>query len=135
MAREPKTRPTDASVGDFIAAVEPATRREDARAVVAMLCEITGEAPVMWGPSIIGFGSYRGATGDWPRSGFSPRQAELVLYLVPGFEQQSERMARLGKHRVGTSCLYIRKLADVDLGALRELLVWSHETMRERYPA
>lgn len=135
MPAEPKTRPTEASVAEHLAAVEPAQRRLDGQAACALLEQITGEAPVMWGPSIVGFGSYRGSTGDWPRAGFAPRKAELVFYLVPGYEvERADLMARLGKHRIGVSCLYIRRLADVDEGVLRELLVWSQETMDARYP-
>lgn len=135
MASEPKTKPTDASVDDFITAVENPTRRADAETVRAMLEEVTGEKPVMWGPSIVGFGSYRGPTGDWPITGFSPRKAQTVVYLMPGFEGQAELLARLGKHSIGASCLYIKKLADVDLGVLREMVEASVADMRARYPA
>jgi hypothetical protein len=134
MASEPKTKPTDASVDDFIAAVENPTRRADAETVRAMLEEVTGEKPVMWGPSIIGFGSYRGPTGDWPITGFSPRKAQTVVYVM-GFEGQDAMLARLGKHSIGVSCLYIKKLADVDMGVLREIMETSVAEMRARYPA
>ena len=120
MAAEPKTKPTDVPVGDFIAAVENPTRRVDALVVRDMLAEVTGEQPVMWGPSIIGYGSYRGPTGDWPIVGFSPRKANLVLYVL-GFEGQDELLSKLGKHKTGNSCLYINRLSDVDTGVLREI--------------
>ena len=120
MASEPKTKPTDVPVEDFIAAVDNPTRRADALVVRDMLAEVTGEQPVMWGPSIIGYGSYRGPTGDWPIVDFSPRKANLVLYVL-GFEGQDELLSKLGKHKTGNSCLYINRLSDVDTGVLREI--------------
>ena len=135
MASEPKTRPTDVPVADFIATVENPRRRADAEVVQAMLTEVTGQKPVMWGPSIVGYGSYRGPTGDWPVIGFSPRKAQLVLYIMPGFAEQAELMGRLGKHKIGGSCLYISKLDDVDLGVLRQLATRSVAWMRDKYPS
>ena len=135
MAAEPKTRPTDVPVDDFIAAVENPRRRADAEVVRAMLTEVTGEQPVMWGPSIVGYGSYRGPTGDWPIIGFSPRKAQLVVYIMRGFTDFGDQLARLGKHKSGGGCLYISKLDDVDLDVLREMAAASVEWMRERYPA
>ena len=135
MAAEPKTKPTDVPVADFIAAVENPKRRADAEVVRAMLAEITGEQPVMWGPSIVGYGSYRGPTGDWPIIGFSPRKAQLVLYIMRGFGDFEDQLARLGKHRTGGGCLYINRLDDVDLGVLREMAAASVAWMREKYPA
>lgn len=133
MASEPKTKPTDASVDDFIAAVENPTRRADAEVVRAMLDEVTGEKAVMWGPSIVGYGSYKSPTGDWPIAGFSPRKAQMVLYVM-GSADLDEKMGRLGKHSTGVSCLYIKKLADVDLGVLREIVEASVADMRARHP-
>lgn len=133
MASEPKTRPTDASVDDFISAVENPTRRADAEVVRAMMDEITGETAVMWGPSIVGYGSYKGPTGDWPITGFSPRKAQMVLYVM-GSADLDEKMGRLGKHTTGVSCLYIKKLADVDQAVLREVVEASVAGMRARYP-
>lgn len=133
MASEPKTRPTDASVDDFISAVENPTRRADAEVVRAMMDEITGETAVMWGPSIVGYGSYKGPTGDWPITGFSPRKAQMVLYVM-GSADLDEKMGRLGKHTTGVSCLYIKKLADVDQAVLREVVEASVADMRARYP-
>lgn len=134
MAAEPKTRPTDASVAEFIAAVDNPVRRADAEAICAMLEAVTGEKPVMWGPSIIGFGSYSGPTGDWPVAGFSPRKAQSVIYVM-GFKGQDALLARLGKHKTSVACLYINKLADVDLGVLREIAEASVADTRARYPA
>lgn len=140
MASEPKTKPTGASVADFLAAVENPTRRADAQAVCALLEEVTGEPPMMWGPSIVGFGSYHyryasGQSGDWPIAGFSPRKANLVLYIMAGAAERPDLLARLGKARTSVSCLYVNRLSDVDMGVLRELAEWSVRTMRERYPA
>ena len=135
MPAEPKTRPTDVPVADFIAAVENPKRRADAEVVRAMLAEVSGEPAVMWGPSIVGYGSYRGPTGDWPIIGFSPRKANLVLYIMPGFAEREDLMARLGKHKTGGSCLYINRLEDVDSSVLRELAVDSVAWMRQKYPA
>lgn len=135
MAAEPKTKPTDVPVDDFIAAVEHPRRRADAEVVRALLTEVTGQEPVMWGPSIVGYGSYRGPTGDWPIIAFSPRKAQLVLYIMPGFTERADLMARLGKHKTGGSCLYINKLEDVDQGVLRDLATHAVAWMREKYPA
>lgn len=135
MASEPKTRPTDASVEDFIAAVENPRRQADARVINALLTEVSGEEPVMWGPAIIGYGSYRGPTGDWPRIGFSPRKANLSLYVtMPGSQEHAPLLARLGKHKTSVACLYINKLDDIDLGVLRELATQTVEAMRRKYP-
>ena len=135
MASEPKTKPTDASVTDFIAAVENPVRRADAETVLKMLGEVSGEPPVLWGASIIGFGSYRGPTGDWPIIGFSPRKANLVLYIMRGFGDSADLLARLGKHKTGGSCLYLNRLGDVDMDVLRQLVVESVKYMRAKHPA
>ena len=134
---EPKTKKTDASVAAFLDAVADPRRREDARAVLALMKRITGEEPKMWGTSIVGFGSYTytyasGQTGDWPIAGFSPRKQALTLYLMPGFEKDADLMKRLGKHKTGKSCLYLNRLADVDAGVLEELVRRSVERMRNR---
>ena len=121
MANEPKTKPTDVPVADFIAAVENPVRRADAEAIRAMLDEMTGEQAVMWGPSIIGYGSYKGPTGDWPIIGFSPRKAQTVLYIMRGFSESGDLLAQLGKHKSNGGCLYINKLADVDMGVLEDI--------------
>jgi Domain of unknown function (DU1801) len=127
-SKQPATVPTDASVDDFLAAVSDEPRRADAERLRAILGEVTGEEAVMWGPSIVGFGSYRytygsGRTGDWPLVGFSPRKQHLVVYLVGGFEERhASVLARLGRHKTGKGCLYLRRLEDVDEGVLRELV-------------
>ena len=131
---EPKTRPTDVPVADFIAAVDNPRRRADAGIMQALLSEMTGVEPVMWGPSIIGYDSYKGPTGDWPRIGFSPRKAQLVLYLMGDFDAREALIARLGKVSTKGGCLYINRLDAVDEGVLRELVAASLAHMRARYP-
>lgn len=131
---EPKTRPTDVPVADFIAAVDNPRRRADAGIMQALLREMTGVAPVMWGPSIIGYDSYKGPTGDWPRIGFSPRKAQLVLYLMGDFDAREALIARLGKVSTKGGCLYINRLDAVDEGVLRELVTASLAHMRAKYP-
>jgi hypothetical protein len=136
---ETKTRPTQMRVADFIDAAPDAVRREDAKTLVTLMSRITGEEPVMWGPSIIGFGSYHyryesGHEGNACRLGFSPRKAELVLYVLNGSPEQEAQLARLGKHKTGKACLYIRKLADVDMAALEEIIRGALASMDARYP-
>ncbi len=136
---ELKTKPHDSSVEDFLARAEPAQRRYDGRVLAALMERITGEPPTMWAASIIGFGSYHyryesGREGEMCRIGFSPRKASLVLYLTPGFGDQEERLARLGKHSTGKGCLYIKRLADVDMAVLEELLAGAWAEMRAAYP-
>lgn len=130
---EPKTQRTKASVAAFIAAVEDDTRRKDAKAVDKMMREITGEKPAMWGPTIIGYGEYDGPTGKWPRLGFSPRKANLVLYIMDGYDNEP-LMKKLGKHKTGRSCLYINKLADVDEAVLRAIVTKGWNAMAKKYP-
>lgn len=137
---ENKTQPTDADVDAFIDAVENDRRREDSRALLDLLRDVTGEEPVMWGPSIVGFGQYHyryesGREGDWFLAGFSPRTSNLVVYVMSGFPRHAELMEKLGKHRTGSSCLYINKLDDVDLDVLRELVRRSVEHVAASYDA
>ena len=132
---ENKTVKTGASVDEFMAAVENRRRREDGLVLLGMMRDVTGLEPEMWGPSIIGFGSYHykyesGREGDMPLIGFSPRKSSLSLYIMSGFDEYEEMLGKLGKHRTGASCLYINKLADVDVGVLRELVSQSVEHMR-----
>ncbi len=131
---EPKTQKTKASVAQFIAAVEDEGRRTDAKVIDKMMREISGEKPAMWGPSIIGYGEYQAKSGPWPRAGFSPRKANLVIYIMPGFKEYEPLLNKLGKHKTGKSCLYITKLADVDKSALRELIARSWAHMAKTYP-
>lgn len=133
---EPKTKMTDASVADFIDDVADETRRDDCRTVIKLMQKATGEKPKMWGASIIGFGTYTyhyasGRSGDWPLVGLSPRKTNLTLYIMDGFANYDELMAKLGKHKTGKSCLYLNKLADVDLTVLRQLIEQSVAHVRK----
>jgi hypothetical protein len=124
----PATHRTDASVAEFLDRLPDARRREDARRLCAIMQDITGEPPVMWGASIIGFGAYHyryasGHEGDSALAGFSPRRQALAIYLVGGFEDRHRRvLERLGPHQAGKGCLYIKRLDDIDQDALRELI-------------
>ena len=124
---ELKTKKNDANVETFIDGIENEKRREDCRVVVDLMADVTGEAPAMWGDSIIGFGSYHyqyatGREGDWMATGVSPRKQSLTVYIMTGFERHGALMKRLGRYKTGRSCLYIKKLEDVDLDVLRELV-------------
>ena len=131
-----KTVKTGASVDEFMAAaVGNKRRRDDGLVLLDMMREVTGLEPEMWGPSIIGFGSYHykydsGREGNMPLIGFSPRSRSLSLYIMSGFDEYDDLLSKLGKHRTGASCLYINKLADVDMDVLRELVSQSVEHMR-----
>lgn len=136
---ELKTRPTDQNVSRFIDAVEPDQKRQDCWTIVEMMREITGAEPVMWGASIVGFGTYTSVNttnkpADWPITGFSPRKANLTLYVMQGFSDHDAPLTRLGKHSTGKSCLYIKKLADIDLVVLKEIVSRSVAHMRATYP-
>jgi hypothetical protein len=129
---ENKTKPTGASVREFVGGIANDTRRRDAHTLLALMARVTGVEPQMWGPSIVGFGiqHYRyesGREGDMPRIGFSPRKAKLVLYLLTGAESEATLLTRLGKHTTGVSCLYVNKLADVDMTVLEAMVAdaWS----------
>ena len=126
---EPKAKATAASVEGFLAQ-QPAARRADCETLVQLMRDVTGEPPTMWGASIVGFGRYAqarsdGKTFEWPLVGFSPRKNDLTLYLMQGFAGSESLLARLGKHRTGKACLYIKRVADVDLEVLRELVAGS----------
>ncbi|QIQ88070.1 DUF1801 domain-containing protein [Erythrobacter sp.] len=140
-----KILPNAGSVEAFLASVEPPAKREDARALDALFRRVTGEEPVMWGASLIGYGEYEtvyasGRAVRWMRSGFSPRKAKHSLHLMAGYsdpEAARERAAileRLGKHSEGKSCLYVNKLADVDMAVLEELIAADWRAMQRIYP-
>lgn len=136
---ENKTKETAVSADDYIATVADANQRADAEQIRALMERLSGEPAKMWGPSIIGFGSYHyryesGREGDMCRIGFSPRKGQTVLYLIDGFEGQPELMARLGKHKTGKSCLYVKRLSDVDGDVLEELCRRSLAYMAQKYP-
>jgi hypothetical protein len=132
-----KTKPTEVTVPAFLATVADETQRADAKALVKIMQRATGEKPKMWGPSIIGFGSYHytydsGREGDMPLTGFSPRKAALVLYGLLGSPESGALLEKLGKHSTGKGCLYIKKLTDVDSKVVEELVVKSVANKRAR---
>ena len=123
----PKTVPNDASVENFIASVADESRRADAEALCELMAKATGAEPVMWGPGIVGFGSYHyryatGREGDSAAVGFSPRKTALTIYLPQGFAAHAALLAKLGPHTTGRACLYVKRLSDVDKPILRELI-------------
>ena len=135
---EPKTKPSKQSVAAFLKKVPDAQKREDAAALVDIMRKATKAEPVMWGSSIIGFGSYRykyasGREGDWPIIGLSPRKQNLTLYIMVGFAEFEDLLAKLGKHTTGSSCLYIRRLADIDVPTLKKLITKSIAKMKEKH--
>ena len=124
---EQKTKPTTQSVKEFLNQIPEPERRADCFEIVKIMEKITGEKPTMWGPSIVGFGSYRykyasGREGDWPMTGFSPRKKDLTLYIMMGFEKHADLMEKLGKHSHSKSCLYIKRLSDVHIPTLKKLI-------------
>lgn len=136
---ETKTRPTDASVAAHIAAIPDAARRQDCATLVQLMSRLTGHEPVMWGPGIVGFDRYHyryasGHEGDACLLGFSSRKPDLTIYVTSGFEGTEAILAGLGRHKASKACLYVKKLADIDLGALERLLHHAMTEMRRRYP-
>jgi hypothetical protein len=134
-----KTQENNRDVVAFLATVENPTRRADAVIMLEVMGRVTGLLAKMWGAAIIGFGSYHykyesGREGDGLRVGFSPRKANLAIYIMPGYTDYSEILGRLGKHKKGKSCLNINKLADVDMGVLEELIVAGFADMEAKYP-
>ena len=124
---EIKTRPTKVSVKDFLNQIPDKERRDDCFAIAKIMEEITGDKPKMWGPSIVGFGTYHykyasGREGDWPVAAFSPRKRDLTLYIMMGFEKHSDLMKQLGKHSTAKSCLYIKRLSDIHVPTLKKLI-------------
>ena len=133
-----KTKPTGRSPEAFVASVENETRRRDAERLLVLFAETTGMVPKMWGPSIIGYGRYQykyesGREGEFMLTGFSPRRANLAIYVMPGYSAMSDKLDRLGKHKIGKSCLYINKLADVDESVLAEIIHDGLQYMRAKY--
>lgn len=144
MAAEAKTIETAVDPAEFIAAVEPERKREEARVLDALFRKVTGEPAKMWGPSIVGYGRYHyryesGREGDMCRQGFSPRKAKHSLYILQCGEESEEAafaplLARLGKHSRGAACLYVNKLADIDLGVLEEMIALGWQRSFAKYP-
>lgn len=134
-----KTKPTEMTVEAFLDAVEPGQKREEARRLDALFREVTGFNPVMWGPSMIGYGSYyyvyeSGREGDFLATGFSPRKAKHSIYILPGYADYGSILDRLGKHSKGKSCLYVNKLADIDLQVLAELIETGLKDLSAKWP-
>jgi hypothetical protein len=133
---ELKTKPTKKDVKEFLSKVENQRRRDDSFRVLEIMQEITKEEPVMWGDSIVGFGSYHykyasGREADWLATGFSPRKQSLTLYIMDGFEKYEDLLSKLGKYKTGKSCLYINKLDDVSIPILKEIISESLKYVKE----
>ncbi len=136
---ELKTKRTDDDVAAFIASIEDDTKRADSEQLVELLSTVTGEPAAMWGKSIVGFGSYHyvyesGREGDWFTIGFSPRKQSLTLYVMSGFADYGHLLERLGKHTTGKSCLYVKRLEDIDMDVLTELATKSVAYIEDTYP-
>lgn len=134
---ENKTIPTANDVGVFLANIENVQKQRDSKRLVEIMQEISGQKPILWGPSIVGFGSYHykyasGREGDAPILGFSPRKAQLTIYIADGFDAHGDLLETLGKHKTSVGCLYVNTLDDVDEDVLRELLVRSYKHMTEK---
>jgi len=137
---EAKTQPTRASVSAFLDAIADPARRKDCTNIARLMRKATSRRPVLWGTNIVGVGAYRytyasGRSGDWLLVGFSPRAANLTRYVMSGFDGEADLLKRLGPHKTGKSCLYLKSLNDVDLMALEELLVKSVAAMKQKHPA
>ena len=136
---EVKTKQNDLSVDAYLDAVADEARRQDCRALVKLMSAVTKHAPKMWGDSIVGFGAYHykyasGHEGDTCSVGFSSRKGDISIYILSGFEQHDALLAKLGKHKVGKACLYVRRLSDIDLPILEQLVSRSVAEIRRRYP-
>ncbi|MEE2525296.1 DUF1801 domain-containing protein [Hyphobacterium sp. HN65] len=136
---ENKTQKTDVTPRDFLAGIEPEKRREQSLVLLEFFERVTGWKPRMWGPSIIGFGEYHykydsGREGDFMATGFSPRKTSLTVYILPGYQDYGPILARLGKHKLGKSCLYINKLEDIDMDVLEELVKAGIADLSKKYP-
>lgn len=132
------TMPTKISVREFVDAIDNETRRKDAKALLKVFKEVTGMSPQMWGATIIGYGRYHykydsGREGESLMTGFSPRKANIVLYITPGYADIDSYLQRLGKHKVGKSCLYINKLGDVDIELMKEIIAYGVDYMQANY--
>jgi hypothetical protein len=139
MAAEPKTKATAASVDDYLDAIADDKRREDCIAIAALMARVAGQGATMWGPSIVGFGSYHykydsGHEGDACEVGFASRKDSIVLYLGYDSPERADTLARLGKHKAGKGCVYIKRLADIDTGVLEAMVRATVDGVRARYP-
>ena len=133
-----KTQPNNQSVEAFLDTIEPESKRDDAREVLKLMKKVSGEDPVMWGDSIVGFGKYHyvyesGREGDWMLTGFSPRKQSLTLYLMSGYAEMDQLLKKLGKYKHSVSCLYIKRLSDIDMNVLEEMIRISIDIIKKRY--
>jgi Domain of unknown function (DU1801) len=134
-----KTLPTDASAEDFLNTVEDETQRKDSFKLLELFKRVTGKEPVMWGTAIVGFGKYHyksersSQEGDWPLAGFSPRKQNLTLYVMPGFNKLEDLLEKLGKHKTSKACLYIKRLSEVDMSVLEQIVARSYEEAKRQY--
>ena len=136
---ELKTKPTKKIVKQFLDSLENEKRKQDSFELLKLFKDITKQQPVIWGNTIIGFGSYHykyktGNEGDWPVTGFSPRKQNLSIYVMLGFDNYQDLMNKLGKYKTGKSCLYVNKLEDIDMKVLKKLLIKSVADMKKKYP-
>jgi hypothetical protein len=136
---ELKTKKNPASIEEFLSAVEDDKKREDSFKVHKLMQEVTGDEGSMWGPSIVGYGSYHykyasGQEGDWMATGFSPRKNAITLYIMSGFDNYDHLLEKLGKFKTGKACLYVKKLEDIDREVLKELVKESVKFIQEKYP-
>jgi len=134
-----KTIQTEASVEAYMSNISPDAKQTDCRDILAMMSDMTGWEPKMWGKSIVGFGEYHykydsGREGDALRIGFSSRAQNITIYIMPGYQDFSDELSRLGKHKLGKSCLYIKRLSDVDINVLQEIMQKGLDIMAEKYP-
>jgi hypothetical protein len=136
---EQKTKPTAQSIEDFLEKVSDENVRDDCHALIKLMKKVTGAPPILWGPSIIGFGKYHykyesGHEGDSCLTGFSPRKPNITLYIMPGFTQYETLLKKLGKHKAGKGCLYIKRLEDIDVSVLESLVEKSVTLIKKKYP-
>ncbi|MCH8529270.1 MAG: DUF1801 domain-containing protein [Saccharospirillum sp.] len=134
-----KTQTTEMAIEDYLATIEDPQRRQDCTSLVSIMAEITNEPPVLWGTSIVGFGTYHykyesGREGDFMITGFASRARDISIYLMASTDAQANLLAKLGKHKMGRACLTIKRLSDIDLTVLRELITQSVGEMKRRYP-
>lgn len=134
-----KTQPTNTSIADFLDRLEPASKREDAKTLDRLFRKVTGFEPQLWGASIVGYGRYHyrydsGREGSFLATGFSPRKARHSIYIMPGYADFGDILGRLGKHKMGKSCLYVNKLADIDLEVLAELIRAGLADLGQKWP-
>lgn len=136
---ELKTKVTKKSVTAFLKGIEPEEKRKDSLALLEIFKEVTKEKPKLWGTAIVGFGSYHyeskrsAQKGDWMLTGFSPRKQNLTIYIMPGFKEYGDLMEKLGEYKSSVSCLYIKRLSDIDVGVLKKLIKRSVKDMKKRY--